>query len=124
MSKSLFDQAKAENSKPKLNPVLNVGKKLLDLSARPSQAVLHTLQNQSGTGVMGLSPQHLAESFAAGGRALMDTSGKSDINLREATGVDKNAGGLGLGAIDFIGSTVLDPTMYIGVGELRAASKL
>lgn len=120
----LFQSTGGIAGKKKTNPVLNVGKKILDISARPSQGVLHFLQNESGRGISGFDPRVLAQSVRAGAKAVGDTDGTNDINLRQASGVDKNAGGLAGGILDFVGSSVLDPTMYLGVGELRAASKI
>ncbi len=52
-----------------------------------------------------------------GTRLSFDRDQDGSINLREALGKDPEAGGRGLGAIDLIGTILVDPTTYVTLGS-------
>lgn len=100
----------------------------LELLSRPGQASLELLQ----AGGQALDANTGIDFFGdaeQGGGSIKDVGkallGKQDhsINLREAVGLDPNAGGRLAGFFDTAGSIVLDPTTYITGGTAPAATQ-
>jgi hypothetical protein len=101
---------------------LETASPVLEVLARPSQASLQALHPFSGTLRDGsVNPRTVAESAKGFVRGLTDISGKHDINLREAENVDRNVGGILGGVLDFVGSSAIDPSTYVGGGLLKTS---
>lgn len=107
---------------------------VFDVIGRPSQAVLRGIQaEQAGTNI----PKAIARGFTGSEhgfrlhsddttnlRGALNTdnfqTGKGEINP-EAEKAAENQGGRWAGALDLVGTTVLDPTTYVTLGSNVAA---
>lgn len=72
-------------------------------------------------GVSGLLGYDPAVIRTANGDLSADRDGDGSLNLREALGKDPEAGGRALGALDLIGTMILDPTSYVTFGSSSLA---
>lgn len=98
---------------------------VIEALSRPSQAILQGLHPYSGTlgpQGTGLNVDTIKQGLRGFAHGLTDVSGQSDINLRQAENVGRNSGGIAGGVLDFVGTSALDPTTYVG-GGLSKLSK-
>lgn len=66
------------------------------------------------TGKLGWDPTSIK---TGDGEVSLDQDGNESINVREAIGLDHDAGGKWGGVFDLLGSIVLDPTTWITLGQ-------
>jgi hypothetical protein len=98
----------------------------LDFLNRPSQAILKGIQaQQTGTNISDAVKAGITgKGDPINLRAAMNTDnfqvGKGYVN-KDAEKAAAKEGGLGLGAIDTIGTIALDPTSFIGAGAVKTA---
>lgn len=96
-------QSFADQALDTLKPLKNIGKAVLNVANRPAQTVLRTLHGDNPL------------------TGLKDITGEHDLDVREALGLERNAGGLLGGAADLAASVALDPLTYLSFGTSGAA---